>query len=186
MSSSPTPAGAGVRLARTSDVDDIAAAQVASWQERFAGILPGSVLEALRPSDLAPVWAQAILDPPTNGHRVLVAVEDDRAVGYATVGPAADPDATASVAELSGLDVAPAVQRRGHGSRLLAAVADHARTLGADEIVVWCAVTDEPRRAFLGSAGWAPDTAQRDLLVDEAPDGTPAVVREVRLVSGLT
>lgn len=176
----------GVRLARTSDVDDIASVQIASWRERFADVLPSHVLAALVVADLAAVWSHAVLHPPTPRHRVLVAVEADRAVGYATAGPADDPDAGAATWEMGGLDVAPAAQRRGHGSRLLAAVADHARQLGADEIVVWGAIADEARRSFLSSAGWAPDGAYRDLLVAVAADGTDVVLREARMVTALT
>ena len=179
------PASVGVRLARTSDVDDIAEAQVTSWRDRFAAVLPSEVLAGLRPADLASIWAHAILVPPTSGHRILVAVEDDRAVGFASVGPADDPDTSALTAELGALDVAPSAQRRGHGSRLLAATVDHAHTLGCDEVIVWCAVDDEPRRAFLTGAGWGPDGAYRDLLVGVRPDGGDALLREARLVTAL-
>ncbi len=183
----PPPDGpdVGVRLARTSDVDDIAAAQVASWRQRFAGILPVAVLDGLHAPDLATVWARAILVPPTRGHRIFVAHEAGVVVGFASIGPADDPDASPNVAELGALDVLPAAQRRGHGSRLLAAVADHARTLECDEIVVWCAVADEARRAFLSSAGWGPDSAYRDLLVGDRPDGSDELLREARLVTVL-
>ena len=37
----------GVRLARTPDVDGIAAVNVRSWRQRFAGMLPAEVLDGL-------------------------------------------------------------------------------------------------------------------------------------------
>ena len=175
----------GVRLARTSDVDGIAEVNVRSWRQRFAGTLPDDALERLDPRDLAMVWAGAILNPPTPGHRLLVAVEDPDVVGYVAIGPSQDPDATPATGELLALEVDPDRQREGHGSRLLAAAVDHARAGGLDTLQVWCALDDEPRRAFLQSAGWAPDSAYRDVAVgwDEATG--ELLVREVRLVAGI-
>lgn len=174
----------GVRLARTSDVDGIADVNVSSWRQRFEAILPGDVLDGLDSGDLAMVWASGILNPPTVGHRLLVAVDGDEVVGYAAVGPCQDPDADAATGELLALEVHPDRQRQGHGSRLLAASVDHGRGAGFDTVVAWCPVADEPRREFLQSAGWGPDSAFRDLAVD--PNAAePTVVREVRLVTGI-
>jgi hypothetical protein len=44
MSQSPPDS---VRLARTSDVDDVARAQVAAWRSAYAGVLPEEVLQGL-------------------------------------------------------------------------------------------------------------------------------------------
>jgi GNAT superfamily N-acetyltransferase len=172
----------GVRLARTSDVDGIAEVNVRSWRQRFTGTLPAGVLDAMDPSDLAMVWASGILNPPTTGHRLLVAVEGGDVVGYAAIGPSEDPDAVAGTGELLALEVDPGQQRSGHGSRLLAAAVEHARAGGLDTVLVWCPLDDEPRRGFLQSAGWAPDSAYRDLAVGPAEDGDDRLVREVRLI----
>lgn len=175
----------GVRLARTPDVDGIAAVNVHSWQQRFRDVLPAATLEALDPRDLAMVWASGILNPPTPGHRLLVAVEEQDVLGYAAIGPSQDPDAAPTDGELIALEVDPDHQRQGHGSRLLSAAVDHARAGGFDALTVWCPVGDEPRRAFLQSAGWAPDSALRDIVVGEAEDGSDLLAREVRLVVGI-
>ena len=175
----------GVRLARTSDVDGIAAVNVRAWQERFAATIPPAILNDMDARDLAMVWASGILNPPTPRHQLLVCVEDQDVLGYAAIGPGQDPDADPQTAELLALEVDPAHQRRGHGSRLLAAAVDHARAQGAEELVAWCVVSDEPRRAFLQSAGWGPDSTFRDVLVGEDEDGGDLLVREVRLVAAI-
>ena len=173
----------GVRLARTPDVDGVADVNVRAWRRRFAGIVPDNVLAAMDPADLAMVWASGILNPPTPLHRLLVAVDDDRVVGYAAIGPAQDPDAEPDTAELIALEVDPDLTRLGHGSRLMAASIDHARGSGSAAAVTWCSLDDEPRRAFLQSAGWGPDSAFRDLAVGVREDGSDILVREVRLVT---
>ena len=175
----------GVRLARTSDVDGIADVNVRAWRQRFAGSIPDAVLDAMDPRDLAMVWASGILNPPTTRHQLLVAVEEQQVLGYAAIGPGQDPDADPGTAELLALEVDPAQQRNGHGSRLLAAAVDHARAQGAVELIAWCLVSDESRRAFLQSAGWGPDSAYRDVLVGEDETGADLLVREVRLIAAI-
>ena len=173
----------GVRLARTSDVDGIAEVNVRSWRQRFASLLPDEVLDGLDARDLSMVWASGILNPPTPGHRLLVAVDGPDVVGYAAIGPSQDPDADPATGELLALEVEPDRQRLGHGSRLLTAAVDHGRGGGFDAIAAWCPVSDETRREFLQSAGWGPDSAYRDLEV-HSPAGQQ-VVREVRLITAI-
>jgi ribosomal protein S18 acetylase RimI-like enzyme len=175
----------GVRLARTPDVDDVAAINIRAWRQRFTDILPGEVLDSLDPGDLAMVWASGILNPPTPLHRLLVAVDAGAIVGYAAIGPSQDPDAEDSTLELLALEVDPDRQREGHGSRLMAAAVAHAEAAGMTDAATWCSVHDEARRAFLRSAGWGPDTAYRDVLVGVSPEGADVLVREARLVTAL-
>lgn len=175
----------GARLARTSDVDDIAAVQVRAWRQTYAGLIPEGMLDDLDPIQLAFAWAHGILNPPTVRHRLLVAIDGasgtDEVVGYAAIGPSADPDCAGDtrIGELLALAIDPTYQRMGHGSRLMAAAIDYLRADGSVEANTWVAVGDETRRAFLLAAGWGPDSAYRDLDVDGQP------VREVRLVTRL-
>lgn len=162
------------------DVETVGAITAAAWRDRLVGILPTAVLDSLRGDDLALVWAGSLVNPPTPLHRLLVAVEGDDVVGYAAVGPSSDPDADPRTAELMALEVDPAHQRLGHGSRLLSACVDVARSGGAETLTVWCPLADEVRRAFLQSAGWGPDTALRDLAVGD-PDEPDGLLREARL-----
>lgn len=164
-----------VRLARTSDVDDIARVQVAAWRAAYASVLPAEVLDALDPDEIAWEWGRALLQP--GPHRLLVALDGEgRVAGAAAVGPSADRDAQGA-GEISLLVIDPQHWREGHGSRLLQASVDHLVAGGHREAVAWVPLADEPRRAFLQSAGWGPDTAYRDREVGAD------VLREVRLVT---
>ena len=172
------------RLARTSDIDDIAAVQARAWRHDFATLLPEPVLAGLDPGDLAFEWGRALLSG--DAHRVFVAVAEGTGaiVGAASVGPSSDPDLEGlAVGEIGTLFVDPEHQRAGHGSRLMHACVDLLRGAGMTECVTWIALDDAPRRAFFTSAGWGPDSAYRDLQVDAGD--SPTTVREIRLVTAL-
>ena len=69
--------------------------------------------------------------------------------------------------EVTALGVEPASQRRGHGSRLLAAAVDLARQDGARALVAWAVRGDESVSRLLSSVGMAPTGAHRVLGVGE-------------------
>ncbi|KXK61340.1 MULTISPECIES: GNAT family N-acetyltransferase [Micromonospora] len=168
-----------VRPARGDDAGEIARIQLATWRVAYRRILPRHVLDNLDEEYLARRWSAAVLQPPSDAHRVLVAVEQAEQsylVGFAASGPA-DAEALApnepaeglgdGVAAVTDLLVEPRWGRRGHGSRLLAAMVDGWRADGLDRAVAWAFDGDEPTRKFLTSAGWELDGAARALDVDD-------------------
>lgn len=172
-------ADVSVRQARPDDVAEIARIQVDTWRAGYAGILPGPVLESLSIQTAQEAWHQALAAPPSPGHHVLVAQEQDWSVGFVAFGPAddlqpedRDPAKTLSIGPLL---VEPRWGRRGHGSRLLAAAVDHARADAMTRAIVWIPERDTATREFLVSAGWVPDGLARAL------DTGAGELREIRL-----
>ncbi|WP_091366366.1 GNAT family N-acetyltransferase [Geodermatophilus telluris] len=168
-----------VRPAVRADAAEIARVQGETWRTAFRALLPAAVLDGWDAAAAEAAWTAAVTAPPTPGHGVLVAVDDGRVVGFAAHGPAEldageAPHPYGPTTELAVLLVEPRWGRRGHGSRLLAAVADLARGTGARRLQAWVAEGDAVTAGFLESAGWAPEGWARTL--DAA--GTP--VREVR------
>jgi len=171
-----------VRIAWTDDAPAIAALQARTWRTAYADVLPVENLE-LDPEATAQAWATALRSPGDARNRVLVALERNRVVGFAVLGPASDPDCDpVADGELQDLTVDSGERHRGHGSRLLQAVAD---TLTADRFtraVTWTLATDDELRRFLTDAGWAADGAHRELDLD----GTGATtIKQVRLHTAL-
>jgi ribosomal protein S18 acetylase RimI-like enzyme len=181
-STSGPAADASVREATVEDADGIGRVQSEAWRASYDGVLPAETLLAGEAGGLAEVWRAAITEPPTRGHRVLVALAAGEVCGFVAIGPS--DGAESSVGEVLALEVGPASRRAGHGSRLLNAAADRLRQLGFEQLVVWVLAGDDVRRAFLTGAGLAADGSQRTLQIDAGEDGA-GELREVRLAAAL-
>ncbi|MCY7401432.1 MAG: GNAT family N-acetyltransferase [Nocardioides sp.] len=175
--SGPT-ADVSVRIAWADDADAIAAVQVRAWPELYADLLPAEAL----PTDAGAVavqWREVLAKPADARNRVLVALERNRVVGFALTSAASDPDSDpVADGELAEVTLDPSERGKGHGSRLLQAAVD---TLAADRFtraVSWVNAGDDALRTFLTDAGWAPDTAHRELDLDGTGTTT---VKQVRL-----
>lgn len=181
--SSPHP-DVAVRPARPDDASALGAVHAHGWRTTYAALLPEQARTALEPADLAASWAQAVTDPPSARHQVLVATAEGDVVGFVAVGPGSDADADPSVeGEILVLVVDPDVQHRGHGSRLLNAAVETLRDNGFRRVTTWVPDADEPRRHFLESAGFGPDGVSR--VLDASGDGT-STIRESRLSTSLS
>jgi len=168
-----------VRPARPADAPAIARVQTVTWRTAYRAVLPAEVLDDWDEAAAADAWRAAVTGPPTPGHVVLVAVEQEVVVGFAASGPAElsgdeETHPSGPSGEVATLLVEPRWGRRGHGSRLLAAVADLARGNGTARLQVWLPEEDAVSAGFFESAGWARDGWVRTLDTGGAP------LREVR------
>src|SRR5256885_15544278 len=80
-----------VRPARPDEAEEIARIQLSTWRIAYRRLLPRHVLDELDPKWLAERWGAAIEAPPSDRHRVLVAVEQAESsylVGFAATGAA--------------------------------------------------------------------------------------------------
>jgi GNAT superfamily N-acetyltransferase len=157
-----------VRPARAEDAEAIARVQLVTWRTAYRSLLPAAVLDEWDEPAAVSAWRDAVVSPPTPGHRVLVALDGAVVAGFAAFGPAEGtkgdpPRPDGPTAELSALLVEPRWGRRGHGSRLLAAVADIARESGIGQLVTWLPEDDGVTARFLTATGWAADGWVRSL-----------------------
>jgi GNAT superfamily N-acetyltransferase len=172
-------ADVSVRPARPADAAEVARVQVVTWRTAYRRVLPASVLDDWDADAATASWRAAVESPPTPGHGVLVALEGQTVVGFAAFGTAEltageQPHAAGPTAELSTLLVEPRWGRRGHGSRLLAAVTDIAMAGGAARLQTWLLEPDRVSADFYESTGWAPDGWARTLETGAEP------LREIR------
>ena len=164
---------ASVRTARTADVAAVGEVQAAVWRDAYADLLAPEVVAAFEPQPFADAWQQSLQAPPSDWHRLMVATELNRVVGFAAFAPTDQ----SGVAEILAMGVHPDHRRLGHGSRLLNAAVDTLRVGDFTVVELWLLASDERSRAFLEAAGLHPDGAWRDRVID-ADGGT---AREVRL-----
>ena len=157
-----------VRLAWPAEAVAIAEVQRRSWATQppeIADVLLGSI----DTDGMTESWHAAIVRPPQARFRVLVAVENERVVGFATTMPGQDPDLDESAdGQIGELEVDPSAQHRGHGSRLLNASIDTLRADGFRRAVCWISALDEARRRFLVEAGWSADGSWTEIGTEEA------------------
>lgn len=146
-------ADVSVRPGLAEDARAWAAIQVAAWRASYETLWPAEALAALDVDAIEATWQAALSSPPTAKHRLFTACAGPVVVGFAALAPAADDEGTG---EIVALEVSPARQSDGHGSRLLAACADVLRQTNAAAIRTWALTGDDVRAAFLSSAGLAP------------------------------
>ena len=180
--------GGFVRPAQVEDLTAIgqvqAATMLASLEAGHTAEHGEPLPEGVRAMIAAPViaagWEAAVTEPPSPEHHVLVATTAQadavsrKVVGLLGLAPTQSMDAEGQVdeagvqaVEVTALGVEPASQRRGHGSRLLAAAVDLARQDGARALVAWAVRGDESVNRLLSSVGMAPTGAHRVLGVGE-------------------
>ena len=169
MDAAPAPVADSVRLAWPAEAAAIAELQRRAWGDALAADVAAAVLAGVGVEEMTEAWHQAISRPPQARYRVLVAVEQQRVVGYATTVPAQDPDADpAQDGEVQEFAVDPPARHRGHGSRLLNACADTLRADGLVRARCWVTRSDEEVLSFLTRAGWARDGSSREIGSEDA------------------
>jgi L-amino acid N-acyltransferase YncA len=105
-------------------------------------------------SRLSARWSRALQDLST---RVLVAVEGASVVGFCSLLPCRDPDASSTVAEISALYVDAACWRSGYGTKLLDVAVETARATGFQEVTLWVLAANASARAFYEARGFSAD-----------------------------
>jgi ribosomal protein S18 acetylase RimI-like enzyme len=150
-----------VRPATAADAPAMGRLHVRAWQAAYRGHMPDGYLDGLRAEDRAAGWERALGVERPRGV-VLVAERDGEVVGFATVGPAEDPE---GAGELYAINVDPAHWGTGAGRALLEAAQAELARLGFDETVLWVLPANARARRFYELAGWASDGTERTVDV---------------------
>ncbi|MFI0790595.1 GNAT family N-acetyltransferase [Streptomyces lydicus] len=148
------------------DVDGVSAVRVRGWQAAYRGLMPQAYLDAMS------VTADAERRRSWFARRSpevadLVAEAAGEVIGWASVGPARDPDIAPgaeelpaprpTAGELFALYVTPRLIGTGVGCALLAAATDHAGTKGFHALYLWVVRGNTRARRFYERAGFEPD-----------------------------
>jgi GNAT superfamily N-acetyltransferase len=147
-----------IRLAALSDVDDIARLNVKAWQAAYRGHMPDAHLDQLDPSKRAAIWSKAIGQLTAV---VLVATAGETLVGFCSLLPSRDADASPVVGEISAIYVAPTVWRSGIGSSLIEGTIEAARERDFSDLTLWVLTSNTSARAFDETRGFEVDATLR-------------------------
>jgi GNAT superfamily N-acetyltransferase len=148
-----------VRDATAADALRLALVHVASWQQGYAGMLPGELLDSLSVDSRTARWRDILAaDLPAT---TLVVESDGQVMGFATIGDSRDSDAPTGVGELWSIYVHPDRWGTGLGFALhgaaLRALIDH----GNQEATLWVLRQNERGRRFYERQGWFADGAHK-------------------------
>jgi GNAT superfamily N-acetyltransferase len=164
-----------VRSANVTDAAGIAVVHVASWQQAYAGLIPQHYLDSLSVQDRTQTWQQILSQPPIPGAATLVAEQDRRIIGFASIGPSRDDDAEPNTQELWGMYLHPDHWGAGYGHTLHAQALSGLRASGSTttaEATLWVLAGNKRARRFYEQHGWSADGAEKtdwrgDIRLDE-------------------
>ena len=121
--------------------------------------MPDEYLDSLSAKDRSAIWRRLLDQGDDATARLLVAVDEHRAVcGFASYGPANE---DAELGELYAMNVDPPHWRSGVGTALLHAVVSGLIEMGFDHAILWTGATNMRAQEFYATYGWAPDGATK-------------------------
>ncbi len=140
-----------IRAARPSDAAAIAAVQVETWRDTYAGIIPDrSLLEMSHPTHEA-FWAHHLRRPPPRDTTLVAVTDDTTIVGFGNGGQNRAPS-LAFDGEVFTLYVRPDHQGQGVGRRLMIGLLRALAVSGHRSAVVWVLAAN-PARFFYQALG---------------------------------
>jgi ribosomal protein S18 acetylase RimI-like enzyme len=138
-----------VRQAAREDAAAIARVHVDTWRTAYRGLLPDDYLAALDEAGYAERWKRTLTD---GTGRVYVAEDGRHTVGFASGGPERAGE-DGFTGELYAIYVLQEAQGRGHGRRLVQAVAQGLREMGLPNMIVWVLRDNHNARHFYERLG---------------------------------
>lgn len=147
-----------IRQAHVEDADAIGLIHVLGWRAAYAGLMPDVFLRNLSVPERQERWQLRLGD---DGVRVLVAVERDDVVGFASVGNSRDDDAGPDVGELYAIYLHPEYWGHGVGRQLHARAVAGLREDGFRRTTLWVLEANDRARRFYAAAGWVADGARK-------------------------
>lgn len=138
-----------IRDAKVADAAGIARVNVDTWHSTYQGILPAPQLALVTVPDRLR-YAREVISAPNKGI-VVAETENGKLVGFAAYGPERVGNLPFK-GELYVIYVLKAFQRKGIGSRLVAAARARMLEMGMHSLMVW-ALHDNPYQRFYQSLG---------------------------------
>ncbi len=145
-----------VRDAKPEDAYQIATIHVKTWQYAYHGQMPEEYLNNLSIESRTRSWEE-ILSKKNPRTRNFVAVADSKILGFCSIGPSRDADASDEVGEIYAIYVASETLRQGIGTTLLSEAMKSLKGLGFRSATLWVLDTNVIGRRFYEKNHWIAD-----------------------------
>jgi ribosomal protein S18 acetylase RimI-like enzyme len=150
-----------IRPAELPDAEAIARLQVRAWRSAYGHLVSERAIGCLVDDERVPLWQRVL---GTDPHGTLVALLDDRLVGFASFGPARDVGTDpARTAELYALYVDPNRWGEGVGWGLWSETRRLLIERGFTEVSLWVLTGNGRARRFYERAGFQVDPSGTDI-----------------------
>ena len=158
---SSEPGTPHLRDGRVDDAEDVEAVHYSSREAVYAGKVADWPPPGPDRTGRVERWRAWLADPEISS---IIAEIDGEIVGFCTIRPSQDEDASDDTAEMPTLYIRPDVWHRGIGRVLCQACVDRARERGFETLTLWVLEVNGRARAFYKAFGFVPDGATK---VDE-------------------
>ncbi|MFI5890754.1 GNAT family N-acetyltransferase [Actinoplanes sp. NPDC051513] len=155
---------AALRTGHDVDLLPVGALHFRSRAAAYAHILPAETLAEPPAAALAAWWAER-WKWERDTHRLTVAEDFDRIVGFTYVGPSE----TEGAAELYAIHVDPVLVGAGVGRLLMENAWEQLGDIGGDRAVLWVLEANEHARRFYERGGWKADGETRVEAISGRP-----------------
>jgi ribosomal protein S18 acetylase RimI-like enzyme len=149
-----------VRRATPEDAPAIAGIHVRAWQTAYRGIWADSFLDSLSIERRTVEWRERLASLQEDV-QVWVAAQEDRVVGFCSLGPAREDDLPPDTGELYMIYVLPGITRSGIGTSLIAHAEESLRAAGCPLAILWMLKQNDSAAAFYARAGWTLDGGEQ-------------------------
>jgi GNAT superfamily N-acetyltransferase len=149
-----------LRTGRSEDFAEVGPLHYRSRAAAYAHFLPESALSFGTPEALAEWWAER-WKWEQDDHRLVVAVDGERVIGFSYVGPAGDD----GVMMLNAIHVDPDHVGSGVGKLLMLDALEHLEP----RAVLWVLAENHRARRFYERGGWVFDGTTREELMGGVP-----------------
>jgi GNAT superfamily N-acetyltransferase len=178
-----------IRREHPDDAEAVAALHVRAWQAGYAGIMPDEVLARLNPAAWAQRRRQWRTADDDSVFTTYVAEDDDRIVGFATVGPYRQgqdhEDLDPTYGEILAMYVEPVRWRGGVGTALMATARATLAAAEHDVARLWVLEQNARARRFYEREGFAPDGERSTYTVELSGGRDPVALDELRYAARL-
>lgn len=124
-----------LRAATPNDAEAIADVHIRAWNETYRGVMPDAFLDEFSKTPRMDAWRKR-LTTPQDRWTFRVAVEDDEILGFAGAGPAREA-ALMTDGEIYAVNLVMQATRKGHGTRLMKAMAEGLIGHGFQSVGLW-------------------------------------------------